>query len=134
MKIRTKVPPLLHLGYLGISMIFQLVCHAFVSITFVFSCYSRSVEARNCRLDRRETGTEIGQTGKTENRIGYQIFFVKTENQTLKNGKYANRNEHLNRETEVFWIKNGKIDIKNRQNRKTENPNVPLIHLRILRK
>ena len=63
---------------------------------------------------RRETGTEIGQTGKTENRIGYQIFFVKTENQMLKNGKYANRNEHLNRETDVFWNKNRKTDLKNR--------------------
>ena len=131
MKIRTKVPPPLHVGYLGISTIFQLVCNAFVSIKFVFSCYSRSVEARNCRSDRRETGTEIGQTGKTENRIGYQIFFVKTENQMLKDGKYANRNEHLNRETDVFWNTNRKTDLKNSQNRKTENPNVPLLHLRI---
>ena len=40
------------------------------SITFAFSGYSRSVEARK---DRRETGTQIGQIGKTENRIGYQI-------------------------------------------------------------
>ena len=49
----------------------------------------------------------------------------------LKNGKYANRNEHENRETEVFWHKNRKTDLKNSQNRKTENPNVPLLHLRI---
>ena len=60
-------------GYLGIPAIFQLVCHAFLSITFAFSGYSRSVEARNCRSDRRETGTQIGQIGKIENRIGYQI-------------------------------------------------------------
>ena len=58
--------------------------------------------------------TQIGQTGKTENRIGYQIFFVKTENQMLKNRKYAIRNEHLNRETDVFWNKNRKTDLKNR--------------------
>ena len=63
----------LHVGYLGIPAIFQLVCHAFLSITFAFSGYSRSVETRNCRSDRRETGTQIGQIGKTENRIGYQI-------------------------------------------------------------
>ena len=62
----------LHVGYLGIPAIFQLVCHAFLSITFAFSGYSRSVEARNCRSDRRETGTQIGLIGKTENRIGYQ--------------------------------------------------------------
>ena len=60
-------------GYLGIPAIFQLVCHAFLSITFAFSGYSRSVEARNCRSDRRETGTQIGQIGKIGNRIGYQI-------------------------------------------------------------
>ena len=124
-KIRTKVPPPLHVGYLGISTIFQLVCHAFVSITFVFSCYSRWVEARSCRSGR-----------KRKNRKPHRISNIFRENRKpdAKNGKYANRNEHLNRETEVFWIKNGKIDIKNRQNRKTENSNVPLIHLRILRK
>ena len=31
------------------------------------------MEARNCRSDRRETGTQKGQIGKTENRIEYQI-------------------------------------------------------------
>ena len=31
------------------------------------------MEERNCRSDRRETGTQIGQIGKTENRIGYQV-------------------------------------------------------------
>ena len=35
----------------------------------------------------------------------------------LKNEKPANRNEHQNRKT----------DLKNSQNRKTENPNVPLV-------
>ena len=60
-------------GYLGIPAIFRLVCHAFLSITFAFSGYSRSVEARNYRSDRREIGTQIGQIGKIENRIGYQI-------------------------------------------------------------
>ena len=33
----------------------------------------QDVEERNCRSDRRETGTQIGQIGKTENRIGYQV-------------------------------------------------------------
>ena len=45
----------------------------------------------------------------------------------LKNGKSVNRNEHQNRETEVFWHKNRKTDLKNSQNRKTENPNAPLV-------
>ena len=62
-----------YVGYLGIPAIFQLVCHTFLSITFAFICYSRSVEARNCRSDRRETGTQTDQIGKTENRVEYEI-------------------------------------------------------------
>ena len=57
----------------GILAIFHLVCHAFLSITFTFSGYLRSEEARNCLSGRRETGTQIGQMGKTENCIWYQI-------------------------------------------------------------
>jgi len=45
----------------------------------------------------------------------------------LKNEKSANRDEHENRKTEVFWPKNRKTDRKNSQNRKTENPNAPLL-------
>ena len=120
---RTLPPPPQHVGYLGIPTIFQLVCHAFVPITFAFSWYSRSAEARNCRSDRRETGIQIGQIWKSENLL---IFFPKTENQILKNGKSVNRNEHPNRETEVLWHKNRKTDLKNSQNRKTENPSAPL--------
>ena len=63
----------LHVGFLGIPAISQLVCHAFPSITFAFSSCSRSVEPRNYRIDRRETGTQIGQIGKAKNCIGYQI-------------------------------------------------------------
>ena len=44
----------------------------------------------------------------------------------LKNEKSANRIEHQNRKTEVFWHKNRKTDQKSIQNRKTENPNAPL--------
>ena len=44
----------------------------------------------------------------------------------LTNGKSANRNEHQNQKTEVFWNKNQKTDLKSSQNRKTENPNAPL--------
>ena len=43
----------------------------------------------------------------------------------LKNGKSVNRNEHQNRETEVFWHKNRKTGLKNSQNRKTGNLNAP---------
>ena len=63
----------LHVGFLGIPAISQLVCHASPSITFAFSGYLRSVEPRNYRIDRRETGTQIGQIGKAKNCIGYQI-------------------------------------------------------------
>ena len=49
----------------------------------------------------------------------------------LKNEKPANRNEHQNRKTKVFWHKHRKTDPKNSQNRKTENPNVPLIKILI---
>ena len=34
------------------------------------------------------------------------LFSTKTENRMLKNEKSANRNEHQNRKTEVFWHKN----------------------------
>ena len=56
-----------------------------------------------------------------ENRIEYQtenplIFFARTENQMLKYGKSANRNEYQNQKNRS----------KNSQNRKTENPNAPL--------
>ena len=62
----------LHVGYLEIPATFQLVCHAFLSITFAFSGYSTSVEVCNCHSDGRQIGTQIGQIGITENRIGYQ--------------------------------------------------------------
>ena len=44
-------------------------------ITFAFSGYSKSVKARNCRSDRRETGTQIGQIGKKKKR---EFVFIKT--------------------------------------------------------
>ena len=108
----------LHVGYLGIAATFQLVCHTFLSITFAFSCYSRSMEARNCPSDRRESGTQTGQIGKPKTASNIKsenplIFFAKTENQMLKYGKSASRNEHQNRKTEVFWHKNRKTDLKN---------------------
>ena len=84
------------------------------------------MEARNCRSDRRETGTQIGQIGKTENPL---VFFAKTENQMLiRNGKSANHNELQNRKTGVFWHKNRKTDLKHGQNRKIENPSAPLLY------
>ena len=85
----------LHLRYLGIPTIFQLVCDVFHPITSAFSGYSRSaVEARNCHLDRRETGTQIGQIGKTKKTASDiksknpLVFFAKTENQMLKRKIY----------------------------------------------
>ena len=46
------------------------------------------MEAHNCRSDRRVTGT---QSGKIEN---HSVVLTKSENQMLKNGKSADRNEH----------------------------------------
>ena len=121
----------LHVGYLGISAIFQLVCHTFLSITFAFSRYSRSVEARNCRPDRGETGTQISQIGKTENCIEYQIrkpvnIFRENRKPNANIWKIRNPQRTPNRKTEVFWHKNRKTDLKYSQNRKNQNPNAPL--------
>ena len=82
------------------------------------------MEARNC---------QIGQTGKiktashskSENPL---VFFAKTENQMLKNGKSANRDEHQNRKSEVFGVETEKTDLKNSQNCRTENPNAPFLN------
>ena len=115
----------LHVGYLGIPAIFQLVCQVFHSITFAFSSYSRSaVEARNCQIGqigKIKTASDI----KSENPL---VFFAKTENQTLKNGKSANRNEHQNRKSDVFGVETEKTDLKNSQNYRTEYPNAPLLN------
>ena len=53
---------------------------------------------------KRIIAAQIEQIGKTENHIGYQIrkpisdfYGLKIENQMLKNGKFAKRNEHQNR-------------------------------------
>ena len=94
------------------------------------------MEACNCCSERRETRTQIGQRGKTENRIRViksenpLVFFAKTENQMLKDRKSTNHNEHQNRKTKVFKQKKRKTDLKKSQNRKTKNPNAPLLFLR----
>ena len=99
-------------------------------ITFAFSCYSRC-GGGNCRPDRRETGTQIGQIGKTENRIGYQIrkpVSIFRENRKPNAKQRKIRKPAMNNKTEklkFFWHKNRKTDLKNSQNRKTENPNAP---------
>ena len=86
--------------------------HAFL---LAFSGYSRSVEAHNCRSDRRETGTQIGHIGKTGNRFGYQIrkpvtIFRGKRNHMLNNGKSANRSEHQNGKTEGFCEQKASIE------------------------
>ena len=67
------------------------------------------------KLENRKTTLD----NKTEKPL---LFSTKTENRMLKNQKSANRNEDQNRKT--FWHKNRKTDLKNCQNRKTENPNL----------
>ena len=63
------------------------------------------MEARNCRSDRRETGTQIGQIGKTENHIGYQIrkpvgIFREKRKPDAENRKTENPQTAMNAKTE----------------------------------
>ena len=52
------------------------------------------------RSERNRNRNRSNRKNRKPHRISN--IFVKTENRMLKNGKYANRNEHLNRETDVF--------------------------------
>ena len=77
----------LHLGYLGIPAIFQLVCHAFLSITFAFSGYSRSVEARDfAKTKTKFLKTQTAMNTKTEKPT---CFGTKTEKPIWKIAKPA---------------------------------------------
>ena len=68
------------------------------------------------RISNPKTASDI----KSENPL---VFFAKTENQMLKIGIAANRNEHQNRKTEVFWYKNRKTDLKIAE---TVKPKIPI--------
>ena len=61
------------------------------------------------------------------------VFLPQTENQVLIKGKPENRRRHQNRKTAVFCCENRKTDLKNGQNRKTEDPKVPLNYIIINR-
>ena len=107
----------LHVGFLGIPAISQLVCHAFTSITFAFSGYSRWVEPRNYRIDRRETGTQIGQIGKAKNCIGYQIrkpvsIFRENRKPNAKKRKICKPQWTPKLKNWSFWCKNRITDLK----------------------
>ena len=89
-------PPTLE-GKGGILAIFQLVCHALVSITFAFSSYNQ-----RRRVIAAHIGTQIGRIGKTETASDIKsenplIFFAKTENQMLK---AENQQTTMNTKTE----------------------------------
>ena len=67
---------------------------------------------------------------KTKNHIGYRnrkTASIFHENRKPDAKKRKIRNDHQNRKTEVFCNKNRKTDLKNSQNRKTENPDAPLL-------
>ena len=125
----------LHIGCLGIPVIFQLVCHAFLSITFAFSSYSRSVEACNCCSDRRETKTQIGLIGKTVNCIGYQIrkpvsVFYENRKPNAKKPKTCKpqwTSKLKNQSLGAQKLKNQSKKKPKPQNPKSQNPNAPLI-------
>ena len=62
------------------------------------------MEARNCQIGqigKIKTASDI----KSENPF---VFFAKTGNQMLKNGKSGNRNEHQNQKSEVFGVETEK--------------------------
>ena len=62
------------------------------------------MEARNCQIGqigKIKTASDI----KSENPL---VFFAKTGNQMLKNGKSANRDEHQNRKIDVFGVETEK--------------------------
>ena len=76
-----------------------------------------SMEAPNCRSDRRETGTQVGKIGKTENHIGYQIrksvsIFRENRKPNAKKRKIRQPQLTPKLKTEVFWHKNRKTDPK----------------------
>ena len=78
-----------------------------------------------------EKKPEIGKTKTTSDTKSEHplVFFNKTENQMLKNGKSTNYNENRNRKNRRFLAKKKKrkTDLINGQNRKIENPNTLLL-------
>ena len=60
---------------------------------------------RNRKPNRSNRKPKAVSDIKSENP---RVFFAKTENQMLKNGICANRNEHQNRKIEVFGTKTEK--------------------------
>ena len=78
----------------------------------------RSKRNRNPNRSNREKPETVSDI-KSENP---SVFFAETENQMLKNGISANRNEHQNRKNRSFWVQKPKNRSKNGQNCKTKNP------------
>ena len=84
------------------------------------------MEAHNCRSDRRETGTQIGQRGKTENRIGYQIR--KPVNIFRENRKPNAKKRKMNTKTKETKFFGTKTEKPFQKKAKTENSNAPLFY------
>ena len=62
------------------------------------------MEARNCQIGqigKIKTASDI----KSENPL---VFFAKTGDQMLKNGKSGNRDEHQNRKSDFFGVETEK--------------------------
>ena len=77
--------------------------------------------------EKPETNREKPKTTASTKSEKPLVFLPETENQMLIEGKPGNRSRHQNRKTAVFCCENRKTDLKNGQNRKTENPKVPLL-------
>ena len=90
---------------------------------------ARSVEARNYRSDRRETGTLIGQIGETENCIGYQIRKpVNTFRENRKPNAYQRKicKPQRNTKTEKAKLFGTKTEKPIYKIAKKEKPKIPM--------
>ena len=98
----------------------SMVCHAFVSITFAFSCYSRSVEARNWSKRNRNPNRSNMKIRKSIN------IFRENRKPNAKKRKIRKPQWTPKPRKRSFLAQKPKTDLKNSQNRKTENPSAAL--------
>ena len=90
----------------------------------------RSVKEHYCRSDREETGTQKEKSKttsdtKSENSL---VAFYENRKPNAKKRKSAYEHQNRRKNQSFFWHKKPeKTDLKKSQNRKTENPNTPLL-------
>ena len=109
----------------------ELVCHSCdccKSKTRIFSTIlSMIVNTGHCLSNRRETGTQTGQNRKTQKphwiiKPKNRYYFLRKPDAKKKNPQTA-----TNTKTDKPKSFGTKTDLENSQNRKSKNPNVPLL-------